>query len=1328
MSTSPPTDRKRWSRTGRVLLAIGAVVVLFVVAIAGAVVWLLETPRGLAAIARLASTFTPVQIVLEGQQGSVRNGFAIGHLNIVVDTVEVDVRELRATLTDLGTRPWRFDFSALSAAAVDVRVRPGASTTTGPPDSIASPVAVNVERLQVGEFALRVGADPDPTLIAARAIDAGIALGPTGYHVARGEFEFGRVDAPLAATLAGDLGGARPFALKASGTLKSSFQDRPLDATLSVSGSLEKLVASGQLTSGGATGSFEVTVGSFAVPALQAIHADLRGIDPRVWSAAALQADLRVQADLKPTAGDQFGLAGTVRVDNATPGPVDAGKIPVRSAAGMARWSANALVIDSLVAELVRGSARGKLTLTFGQKPAWQAEARLSGVDPSTIHRRVRPLRIDGDATARQDGNDIAIVADLRNQGTLPASLNVDLRVSAERLTINDARLLLASGKIDVVGGMAFTGERRIHISGNASALDPSLLVEGADARLTGVFALDARLEPQVNGDLDFELMDSVAFGRPLAGRGTASLSRSQQLTVDLDLAVRSARVRANGGLGAPGQTLKIDINAPALDELALPVKGGLTAHATLSGDWHAPAVDLTAQGTKLNYGPHTIDDVRTTLTYAGGTDGNFSLRTDVTGHHFAGNPALSVRAAALAADGKPSAHAISLHASYDQDQTARVAAQGGWAQGHWRGEVTDADAGAPIDLRLLEATTLDIDAAGVRFGPARLTLVGASMAGVTFELHNGVIATSGQFDEWKPGDYLYRHQVNILPRGTRDPLVLRGAWRLRIGDTIDGEVNVERVSGDLYATAGSDAAMGVTDLSARASVRANRIDAEGVMRGTRLGSLHGTLAASLERDKQAGWRLAQQRPWQIDADADLPSIEWVNTLLSDRIRANVRIGGQLNGKVRIGGTPAKPEADGHVQGEALRVAWIEQGVRLENGRLTAHVDADSLVLDELRFVGPPRVKPNDARTAQAMAKMEPGFFAASGKLKLSDLTGVIQVQAERLPLLQRSDRWVVATGGANIELAPKRVQLNGAVAAVAGFVDFSHPDLPSLSSDVTVIQSTAAPPKERESPVQFGFDVGIDLGPAFYLRGSGLNTRIAGAVRVRSEGRGAIRATGSLSAHDGVYEGYGQRLKITRGVVNFQGPVDNPGLDVLALRPDLPQDAGDIGVSITRTAANPLIRLYSDPALSDYQTLSWLVLGRPAEQSGSDNVALARAAVGLLAGSGEGISSTLARQLGIDEISLRSGDIGSTNSLLPRQSVAGNLRGDTVGSASSAGAEIISVGKRVNEAITISYEQALTGASNVVQLSYQLSRRVSLIARAGTENALDVVFSFAFD
>ena len=44
------------------------------------------------------------------------------------------------------------------------------------------------------------------------------------------------------------------------------------------------------------------------------------------------------------------------------------------------------------------------------------------------------------------------------------------------------------------------------------------------------------------------------------------------------------------------------------------------------------------------------------------------------------------------------------------------------------------------------------------------------------------------------------------------------------------------------------------------------------------------------------------------------------------------------------------------------------------------------------------------------------------------------------------------------------------------------------------------------------------------------------------------------------------------------------------------------------------------------------------------------------------------------------------------------------------------------------SFEQALSGSDYFVALNYQLTRRLSIIARAGSTNALDLVYSLAFD
>jgi len=206
--------------------------------------------------------------------------------------------------------------------------------------------------------------------------------------------------------------------------------------------------------------------------------------------------------------------------------------------------------------------------------------------------------------------------------------------------------------------------------------LDPSLLVQGAGRAPDRHICLDARLEPQVSGDLDFELVESAALGRPLAGRGTASLSPSQQLAVDVDLTVRSARLRASGGLGAPGRNLVVDIDAPALDELTLPVKGGLTAHATLSGDWRAPAVEARLQATKLVYGAQGIDDMRATLSLRGRVGRRVFLARR---RHWApmGREPCSVGACGDTFGGRYAERAsLSLQASYEEDQTAHLAAR----------------------------------------------------------------------------------------------------------------------------------------------------------------------------------------------------------------------------------------------------------------------------------------------------------------------------------------------------------------------------------------------------------------------------------------------------------------------------------------------------------------------------------------------------------------------------------------------------------------------------------------------------------------------------
>ena len=164
---------------------------------------------------------------------------------------------------------------------------------------------------------------------------------------------------------------------------------------------------------------------------------------------------------------------------------------------------------------------------------------------------------------------------------------------------------------------------------------------------------------------------------------------------------------------------------------------------------------------------------------------------------------------------------------------------------------------------------------------------------------------------------------------------------------------------------------------------------------------------------------------------------------------------------------------------------------------------------------------------------------------------------------------------------------------------------------------------------------VSFDLGNDFAVQGRGLTTRLEGKLDIRSTALTAPpRITGEVRTVKGQYRAYGQRLDVETGVARFNGPFDNPALDILAIRPNISQRAG---VQITGTAQSPRVRLYSEPTLSDAETLSWVVLGRASATSGGESLLLQQAALALLGGLGKGgTGGGLASRFGLDEIGFK--------------------------------------------------------------------------------------------
>ena len=89
----------------------------------------------------------------------------------------------------------------------------------------------------------------------------------------------------------------------------------------------------------------------------------------------------------------------------------------------------------------------------------------------------------------------------------------------------------------------------------------------------------------------------------------------------------------------------------------------------------------------------------------------------------------------------------------------------------------------------------------------------------------------------------------------------------------------------------------------------------------------------------------------------------------------------------------------------------------------------------------------------------------------------------------------------------------------------------------------------------------------------------------------------------------------------------------------------------------------------------------------------------------------------------MRQGGIGGDGG----RQIGSRVVGSSFNTASGTGDQILSIGHRLSNNALLSYDQALGRAGSVVKLTISLNRQVSLVARAGSDNALDVLYTLTF-
>ncbi|KQV79582.1 hypothetical protein ASD15_18960 [Massilia sp. Root351] len=913
--------------------------------------------------------------------------------------------------------------------------------------------------------------------------------------------------------------------------------------------------------------------------------------------------------------------------------------------------------------------------------------------------------------------------------------------------------VLHAAGEVWLAGAPGKPGKHgELTVSGSAQRVNPAAFGPYTAGSINADFSGSARLAADWRAVLDLKLQPSTLSGAALSGYAKLAADHTRIDSADIDLHLGANSLQAKGGFGSARDRLDWKVDAPQLNALGAGFGGVLRGTGSLTGSMAQPALAFSMDGANLRlFTEHQIKSIKASASIGTGFGGADPLTSDV---ELAGyvSPGLSIDKARFQSSGTRAAHTLQLSGSNPQfdalikvrggssgaGATARTAPGGSIADDSvWTGTIETLQNKGRYAFTLQAPATLRIAGAagGGAAGLAKPEQL--SLSSAVIKLPDGSIridTLDKNGPRWRskgsaagvPVSYLA--QLSELWRdNVVSDLTLGAAWALDLQAapasaaaatlpppatagapakgtatapaaaarsatpaiaSIEGMLRIYREAGDITVTSGDKPiALGLRQFELRADAAAGALRTQLTLDGTRAGVARIDATAQLQNG-----RVANSSPLALTGSVNMPSIAWLAPLSGV-------FGLELDGALKVSatgsGTIADPVLNGDISGDRLLVNWAEQGIKLRNGQLQARLAGDQLNLQKLSFDG------------------EQGRAQAEGWVKLANTEATMQLKlvADKLLVLARPDRTLAVTGQATLVRDQKHFQLDGKVKADRARIELGSENGPTISSDVVVLGRGKPPGKVAAvQAMPLNVDLEADLGQDFHLKGKGLDADLSGTVHLRIFDRRPPRVIGSIRVDNGTYKAYGQNLSIERGVLNFTGAYDNPGLNILAVRKrpegeQLSETNVEAGVQVRGTALAPQAKLVSTPSVPDSDKLSWLVLGHGIADAGGNEMALLGTAAGALFG---GTGGGIAGKLGLDELGVT----------------------QAAGSSQAKGLEntVVTVGKRLSSRAYLSFEQGAGTATSLVKLRYKLNPRITLQFQTGTNNALDVLYTWAFD
>lgn len=1216
------------------------ITLLAILALLMLIVLAVATVLGTATGSRWALGFVP-GLSVDNFQGRLGGQWSADHLLWQQDTSRVELNKVIFAWSPLCLTRMTLCIEQLQADQVSLQFPPGAEEASSGPIKLPDlklPLAIELGDVKVGSLLFNGSEELKGLQLAAHWTDKGMQI-----H----SVQLQRDD--LSLNLSGLLQPGGNWPLTAEGTLTLA-TPAPWTLALNVDGDLLKTLnlkadSSGYLN-GQLTGELQPLADN--LPAKVRITAD--GFKPAADLPDTLQLnqlELTGEGDLK----NGYQLRGTATL------PAEKGPVALLL---QGKVDANGAQIAGL--DLTANDKQSlKLTGNLDWSKGFSAQAHIDWLD--FPWHRLYPL-IDKPQVALRSFNGEVSYTDGKYLGNFKAALDgpagafsVSSPFSGDLTKIYLQQFALEAGQGKAEGhlNLQFADGIAWDTALDLSAINPAYWMAELPGTLAGPLRSKGEMKNEklsLTADLDLK---GKLRGQPAVIQAKADGGGEQWNLNALQIRLGDNSISGQGSLQQKlaGQ---IDIKMPRLAQLWPQLRGQLNGRIDVAGTLKAPQGKLGLQGSQLAFEDNRLQSLNLDATL----DSAQRAKIDLKGSGIqAGDTALGTLTASGQGDIKNQKLALDL-----QGPKLKLALglDGALDKGNWRGRLASGDIQAGGQDWKLQ-------------GPAKLERLADGK--INFGAHcwmSGPASLCGEDQRLMPEPKLRYHLKQFPIDSLAQWLPKDFAWKGRLNADLQLDLPASGPNGQISLDAsGGTLRMKEKDqwldfpyqtLKLTSKLTPKRIDTDLNFVGGKLGEL--MVQAQINP-------LAKNKPLSgsfrlngLDLSVARPFVPMVEKLT-----------GRLNGSGTLSGGLLAPLVNGNLVLSDGEVSGAELPMDIEALQLQAVIAGETVQLNGGWKSG---------KTGQGSLNGN----IAWGQALVVDLA----LKGTQLP--------VTVEPYAKLEVAPDlKISMKGDELSIAGKVlvpkgEITVRELPPSTvkvSDDTII--VGAQTEEGKPPIAMKMDIDVVVGDdKLAFAGFGLTANVQGHVHIGDN----MDTRGELWLNDGRYRAYGQRLTVRRARLLFAGPIDQPYLDIEAIRQT---DDVIAGIRLSGSAEQPTTQIFSEPAMSQEQALSYLVLGRPLSTTGEDNNMLAQAALGLGLMGSSGVTSGLAKDLGIQDFQLDTQGSGNTTSVV----ASGNI----------------------SEKLSLRYGVGVFEPANTIALRYKLSKKVYLEAASGVASSLDIFYKRDF-